>query len=127
MKKGQAEIFGVAIMAVLIVALIFMTKPAAQKASNDRQETEAMVSMLKATFECNGEEKQVADFVTMCPGDCGCASVAIDYLLPAEGKRRSFEILKNGETIFERKTADCRKKSILLPQDESIEVRLGLC
>jgi hypothetical protein len=127
MKKGQADVFGVAIMAVLIVALIFLTMPTAQKAANDRQETEAMVSMLKATFECNGAEKPVADFVMMCPGDCGCASVAIDYLLPTEGKRRSFEILKNGETIFERKTADCPKKSLLLPQDENIEVRLGLC
>ncbi|MFH1181918.1 MAG: hypothetical protein V1702_03085 [Candidatus Woesearchaeota archaeon] len=128
MRKGQAEIIGIAIMAVMIITLIMITRPISQNAVAERNEIGALTSMLSATFSCNGEEKPVADFVRMCPESCGCAAVAIDYLLPLAGRRYSFDILKDNQLIFERNTANCPKKGLLLPsENESIEVRLGLC
>lgn len=128
MKKGQAEIIGIAIMAVMIIMLIVITRPSAQNTVAGHNEMRALTSMLSATFSCNGEEKPFADFIRMCPENCGCAAVAVDYMLPLAGRRYSFDVLKDDQLILERNTATCPKKGLLLPSvNESIEVRLGLC
>ena len=128
MRKGQAEIIGIAIMAVMIITLVIITKPATQNAKAEHDEMSALTSMLNAEFSCNNEEKPVSGFITMCPESCGCAAVAIDYLLPLAGKRYSFDIVIGDEVVLERNTAKCPKNGLLLPsENKSIEVRLGIC
>jgi len=112
----------------MIITLVLITKPATQNAAAEHREMSALTSMLSAEFSCNNEEKTVAGFITMCPESCGCAAVAIDYLLPLAGRRYSFDIAIDGEIVLDRNTASCPKKGLLLPsENESIEVRLGIC
>jgi hypothetical protein len=128
MRKGQAEIIGIAIMAVMIIMLIIIASSVPRNTAPGHNEIATLTSMMSATFSCNNEEKTVADFLMMCPQNCGCAAVAIDYLLPLEGRRYSFDMLENNQLVLERSTANCPKKGLLLPsENESIEARLGLC
>jgi hypothetical protein len=128
MRKGQAEIFGILIAAIMVVVLILAANPSDQKETKDHNEERAMAAMLSTTFNCKGQEKPVIDFIRLCPEECGCAAVAIDYLLPLAGRRHSMEILRDGVILFQRETTACAKKSLLIPSDnETFEMRLGLC
>jgi hypothetical protein len=126
MKKGQMEILGVAVFTVMVITLILISRTTTTSAQEGHNEIRTMIAMLGTTFECNGEQKPVSDFVRMCPENCGCASVAIDSLIP-EG-RHSFSIGNDSSLWIERNNANCAKKSLLLPSAEgSIEVALGIC
>jgi hypothetical protein len=129
--KGQAEIIGIAIVALFVVSLIVIIKPQPEPTMQQEEEEMAvMVMLLKTSVRCESASAQVSDLVRSCMDEgCSCRDSSINAFLQGLFEERSydFEIVNNGVSVFREQTGDCSKKSIWLPSDESIEVRLGIC
>jgi hypothetical protein len=129
--KGQAEIIGVAMVAVLAIGLTLILSPRLEQVSfQEENEVQALTTILRTTVDCDGARMQLSDLLRGCVReDCSCRNMAMLMLLEgsADGRKYDFEILKNGNIDHSEKTGDCTKTSIWLPSEEVIEVRLGIC
>ena len=128
--KAQAEIIGIAIIALLVITLIMLAKPQETEVWEEEQEIAALTTLLRTSVTCEGANMQLSDLLRGCvKEDCSCRDLMLITLLQGsfQNEKYDFEIVKNGESIFRGQNADCMKKSIWLPSEENIEVRLGTC
>ncbi|MBN2454416.1 hypothetical protein JXB11_02625 [Candidatus Woesearchaeota archaeon] len=129
--KGQAEIIGISIVALLTIIFILLMSPRLEQISvPEETDARSLVSIMKSTAFCDGAKMQISDLVRGCVrADCSCRDTALAASLEgsAGGRKYDFEIVKNGETAFSSSTGECKKESLWLPSYETIEVRFGTC
>jgi len=129
--KAQAEIIGIAIVALLVVSLVTtLNYNPSQPEKIETEEIPALTSLLKVKVTCEQATVQISSLVLACiEEDCSCRDSALQGLLEGLYGERvyDFEIMKNDIVVFQVQTAECAQKSVQLPSHDKVEVRLGIC